>query len=150
MQVEQNRIYFGKLVSYIRWFYLQEVAFRGEEEHDVGSAYRGNFRELLEIEFELHPEFLAQKKSIMEQYSIYTDYLSKTVYEEFISIMAREIRKIIAREIAQTKFYTLVLDEAKDVSGYEQLCLCVRYCSGTVPAERLMGLIRLSEGLSSI
>ena len=83
----------------------------------------------------------------MEQYSIYTDYLSRTVYEEFISIMAGEIRKIIAREIAQTKFYTLVLDEAKDVSGYEQLCLCVRYCSGSVPAERLMGLIRLSEGL---
>ena len=79
----------------------------------------------------------------MEQYSIHTDYLSKTIYQEFISIWLFKIRKTIAREISQTKFYTLVLEEAKDVSGYEQLSLCAQYCSGSVPAERLMGLIRL-------
>ena len=57
--------------------------------------------------------------------------------------MAFKIRKTIARDISQTKFYTLVLEEAKNVSGYEQLSLCARYCSGSVPAERLMGLTRL-------
>ena len=84
MQVEQNKSYFCKIVRYIRWFCLQEVTFRGEEKHNVGSVNRGNFRELLGLEFELHSELLVQRKSVMEQYSIHTDYLSK----EFISIMA--------------------------------------------------------------
>lgn len=55
--VQQNRDYFAKLIKYIKWFCLQEVAFCRKDEHDSDSDNRGNFRELMELEFELHPEF---------------------------------------------------------------------------------------------
>ena len=54
--VQQNRDYFAKVIKYIRWFCLQEMAFRRKDEHASDSDNRGNFRELMELEFELQPE----------------------------------------------------------------------------------------------
>ena len=93
--VDQNRAYFTKVIKYIRWFCLQEIAFRGVEEHDYESNKRGNFRELMELEFELHSEFEEQRQAIMSQYSIHADYLSKTIYNEFVTVMATEVKNEI-------------------------------------------------------
>ncbi len=59
--VDENCAYFTKLIKYMRWFCLQEVAFRGVDEHDDASENRGNFCELImDLEFELHSEFEEQ------------------------------------------------------------------------------------------
>ena len=144
--VNDNRDYFHKIISYIKWFCLQEVALSGENENDDQSSNRGNFRELLELEFQLHPQFKAQRESIMSQYSIHTDYLSKTIYNELISIMADEVRQNIYKEISETKFFSLIIDECKDFTKSEQLSICIRYCYGSVPSERFLGFVHLSEG----
>ena len=93
-----------KVIKYIRWFCLQEVAFRRKDEHDTDSDNRGNFQELMELEFELHPEFQAQRESVMKQYSVHSDYLGKTIFNEFISIMASEVKSAIFEEVVQAKF----------------------------------------------
>ena len=64
----------------------------------------------------------------MSQYSIHTDYLSKTIYNELISIMADEVRQNIYKEISETKFFSLIIDECKDFTKSEQLSICIRYC----------------------
>ena len=144
--VDNNRDYFHKIISYLKWFCLQEVALSGQTEHDDESSNRGNFRELLELEFQLHPEFKAQRESIMSQYSIHTDYLSKTIYNELILIMAVEVRQNIYKEISENRFFSLIIDECKDFTKSEQLSICVRYCNGSVPCERFLGFVHLSEG----
>ena len=134
--VDQNHAYFTKLIKYIRWFYLQEVAFRGVDEHDDTSENRGNFCELMDVEFELHSEFEEQRQGIVSQYSIHTDYLSKTIYNEFITIMETEVKKLIFQEVAANKFFSLIIDEFKDVYNFEQLSLYLRYSIGCRLIER--------------
>jgi hypothetical protein len=82
----------------------------------------------------------------MSQYSIHTDYLSKTIYNEFITIMATKVKKSIFQEVAATKFFSVIVDECKDVCIFEQLSLCVRYSIGSKPIERFVQIVHLSEG----
>ena len=82
----------------------------------------------------------------MSQYSIHTDYLSKTIYNEFITIMATEVQKLIFQEVAATKFFSLIIDECKDVCNFEQLSLCLRNSTGSRPIERFIQFVHLSEG----
>ena len=82
----------------------------------------------------------------MSQYSIHTDYLSKTIYNEFITIMATEVKKLIFQEVAATKFFSLIIDECKDVCNFEQLSLCLRNSTGSRPIERFIQFVHLSEG----
>jgi hypothetical protein len=82
----------------------------------------------------------------MSQYSIHTDYLSKTIYNEFITIMATKVKKSIFQEVAATKFFSVIVDECRDVCIFEQLSLCVRYSIGSKPIERFVQIVHLSEG----
>ena len=141
--VQQNRDYFTKVIKYIRWFCLQEVAFRRKYEHDGDSDNRGNFRELMELE--LHPEFQTQREAIMKQYSVHNDYLSKTIFNDFIFIMASEVKSAIFEEVVQVKFFTVIADECKEFSKSEQMSLCLRYSIGSRPTERFV-TFTLSEG----
>ena len=63
----------------------------GENEHDSKSENRGNLKELMELEFQLHQQFQVQRENITNQYSMHHDYLSKTIFNEIISIMADEV-----------------------------------------------------------
>ena len=59
--------------------------------------------------------------------------------------MANEVSTLF-KEIAGTKFFSLIVDECKDVSKYEQLNLCVRYCYGSTPVERFTGFVQYTVG----
>ena len=144
--VENNRQYFTNLVQYIRFFCLQELPFRSNTDHDAESANKGNFRELLELAFELHPEFHSQRQNIRHQVYGNRDYLSKTVFNEFIQIMANEVRLMIKNEVKENKFFSIIIDECKDASNFEQLSVCLRYSVGSKPTERFYCLNRLGDG----
>ena len=114
------------------------MAFRRKDEHDGDSDNRGNFRELMELEFKLHPDFQTQREAIMKQYSVHNDYLSKTIFNDFIFIMASEVKSAIFEEVVQAKFFTVIADECKDISKFEQMSLCLRYSIGSRPTERFV------------
>jgi hypothetical protein len=54
-------------------------------------------------------------------------YLSKTTSEEFISLMAVEVRSYIRGEIQQAKYYSVIVDSTPDISKSHQLTLVIRY-----------------------
>ncbi|CAB4005602.1 Hypothetical predicted protein [Paramuricea clavata] len=60
--------------------------------------------------------------------------------------MATEVKKSIFQEVAATKFYTVIVDECKDVCNFEKLSFCVRYSIGSKPIERFVQIVHLSEG----
>ena len=45
-----------------------------------------------------------------------------------------------------TKFFSIIIDECKDVSNFEQLSLCVRYSIGSRSTERFVKFVHLSDG----
>ena len=54
-------------------------------------------------------------------------YLSSTIVEELIQLMAEKVRSTILSEIAQAKYLSLSVDSTSDVSHVEQLTVIVIY-----------------------
>ena len=54
-------------------------------------------------------------------------YLSSDIVNEIIGIMAHHILREILIEIRQSLRYSLIADEATDVSNKEQLCVTIRW-----------------------
>ena len=57
--------------------------------------------------------------------------------------MAAEVWRKIAGEVAGSPFYTVIIDECKDVSKAEQLNFCVRYEEDSKPREQFLGFVHL-------
>ena len=87
--ITANRQYFKILFSYARYFAVQELATRSVSEHDSGATNRGNWRELMDLSLKLHPDFEKLRQVVIRQFSINTDYLSKTIYNEL-----RDVRQM--------------------------------------------------------
>ena len=150
--VENNVKYLNILLEYIRYFCVQEIPFRGDEETS-NSLNRGNFSELLEVNFselmkgnfKVNKYFRDASEKIKGQYSMHVDYLSKTIYSELISLMASEVRRRIGDEVRSSLFYSLLMDESKDNCGHEQLSFSIRFCCGSVHNERFLGYSHIRE-----
>ncbi|GFW40574.1 zinc finger MYM-type protein 1 [Trichonephila clavipes] len=57
-------------------------------------------------------------------------YLSKTIYEQIIEIMGKQIIKTITTQINNddTKYYLILMDVVPDLSHNDQLAIVLRYC----------------------
>ena len=103
----------------------------------------------MKINCETKPELMKLKENVTKQLSFQKEYWSKTIFNEFIEIMADEVRLKIGQEIAEAGMYFLVIDECKDRASHEQLSLCVQYSVGAVAKERYVGLVRLAQDFSA-
>lgn len=147
--IDKNRDYFSILFTHVRYLVVQEIPYRHVDEHDESASNQGNYIELLKAQCETNPTFNKLRDNILKQYSIHKDYWSKQIFNEFVEIMADAVRNKIGHEISEAGMFFLIIDECKDKAGHEQLSLCVRFCSSSVPKERFLGLIRLSEDFSA-
>ena len=68
----------------------------------------------------------------------HTLYLSKTICEEFISLIGSSVHDSIICELKNSKYYTISLDSTPDISNIDQLTLIVRYVLPTGPVERFI------------
>ena len=67
------------------------------------------------------------------------NYLSSTIYEEIIQIMADKIRQKIIDEIKTVKYYSIIVDGSPDISHVDQLSFVIRYVQENgVPIERFL------------
>ena len=60
--------------------------------------------------------------------------------------MANELKKSIFQEVVPTRFISIIIDECKYVSNFEQLSICLQYSIGSRPTERFIEVVHLSEG----
>ena len=115
------------------------LSFRGKVEK-FGSVKNGNFMMLLELISEFDP-FLATH---IEKYGNpgkgRTSYLSSTICEEFLSLIASKIRDKIIDEVKCSKYFSIIVDSTPDVSHIDQLALILRYVPVNVatPVERFV------------
>ena len=77
-------------------------------------------------------------------------YTSKTIQEQMIAICGDVVRSSILQEIRSAPMFSIMADEATDVSNKEQLALCIRYVNSSTLniAERFLGFSECITGVT--
>ena len=90
------------LLEYIRYFCVQEIAFRGDGEIS-DSLNKGDFSELMAVNFRsiLISGILGRRLKVD---AACVDYLSEAIYNELVSLMASEVLKRIGDEVKVVYF----------------------------------------------
>ncbi len=111
-----NRQMLYRIISSIRYLARQGLALRGD-----GNEDDGNFNQLLLLRAIDDPSMLdwLQKKR--------NKYTSPEIQNELMMVMSHEILRMLANDIQQSLFYTIMVDEATDKSNKEQVVLVLRW-----------------------
>jgi len=144
-QVNQEKIYWRsvliRIVAIVKKLGSRGLPFRGHDEI-IGSVNNGNFLMIVELLSEFKP-FLSQHITRFKNSgSGTTSYLSSTVYEEIIKLMANKVKKAIIIQIKTSKYYSIIVDSTPDILNIDQLSLIVRFINEKGnPMERLLAFI---------
>ena len=114
-----------KQLSSLRYLLRQGIAMRGHEQIE------GNLFQLLLLRSE---EFHELKQWDKEKH-----YLSNQILDEMISLMGRSVTQQLLKDIHSASIYSLIGDEATDISNTEQLCISLRWVAKmfTIPEDAL-------------
>ena len=141
IQAEQDywRHVLHRVIAAISFLSERGLAFRGDKE-TFGSPNNGNFMGLLELIAKFDPFLHAHINQHGNKGSGQTSYLSKTVCEEIIKLMADKVRNSIVADIKQAGYFSISVDSTPDVSHVDQLTLIVRFVSPDdgLPVERFL------------
>ncbi|XP_014206881.1 uncharacterized protein LOC106638288 [Copidosoma floridanum] len=117
------------------------LPFRGDNEK-FGSVHNGNYLMSFELIAEFDP-FLADHISRCgNPGSGHISYLSSTICEEFIQLMAKQITNVIVEEKQAAKYFPIIVDSTPDLSHVDQLTIIIRYVQDDgSPIERFLEFI---------
>ena len=134
-----------RVVAVIKFLSERALSFRGHDEK-WGSTRNGNFMGLMELIAEFDP-FLKQHIVKCQTEQLVASYLSKTVYEEILDIMATQVRKKIIEDIndADTNIDSIIVDSTPDLSHTDQLAIILRYTSQGKVFERFLSFIPIDS-----
>ena len=120
---------------------------RDDSQHNK-QPYRnsGNFQELLKLISETGNSHL---KSVIVHVPKNATYRSKTIQNQIINLVGDRIKSEIIGEIKKSKFFSILADEASDISNKEQMSLVLRYLdSNFLVKESFVGFIHCDTGLT--
>ena len=113
---EFHRNMLFKLLRAIRFLGKQGLPLRGHNEN--AEAFQGNLYQLLLLQAEECPRMI----SWLQQ----RDYISPTITDEIVNSMGQMILRGILKDIKSVQWFSIIADEATDISGTEQLSLSIR------------------------
>ena len=99
----------------------QAHAFRGHDESS-SSLNRGNFLEMIEWHKKRNDEV---RVAFEELCPLNAKMLSSDIQKDLCSTFAREVKKVIKKEIGN-KLFSVLIDESRDISIAEQMAVIVR------------------------
>lgn len=120
--IKENRHYIKSLGQVILVTCTQKLAQRGHREGEE-SDNPGNVRQILEL-VAVHDPIVKKR---LEGGPKNAKYTCPEIQNEIISILAEMIRTEIVNEVKEAKFFSIIVDETKDVSKTEQLSLILGY-----------------------
>lgn len=115
-----------RVIAAIRFLGERGLAFRGDS-HLHNEPSNGNFLGALDFLSEFDPFMKEHIRRYGNPGSGNVSYLSTTICEELIEIMASEVRKKIVAEIKLAKYYGVTIDSTPDISHTDQLSVVFRY-----------------------
>ena len=84
----------------------------------------GIFPNLIELILEFEPENL---KTLVKNAPGNEQYRAKTAQNEAIQVFAEYIKEKIVSEVKESMYFTILAEEANDISNKEQISLVLRY-----------------------
>ncbi|CAN0899077.1 hypothetical protein LINGRAHAP2_LOCUS20051 [Linum grandiflorum] len=121
-EVLKHRLRLKASAAVVHRLALQGGAFRGHDESNT-SLNRGNFIEWVNFLSQWNDEV---KKVVLENAPGNAKYVSPLIQKELLAIMGNKVRKKIREEVGDACFAILV-DEAQDESGHEQMAIILRF-----------------------
>lgn len=129
-----------RLVAIIQSLSSRGLSFRGHDEN-IGSIHNGNFLMVVELLAKFDPFMSQHIAKYGNKGTGSTSYLSSTIYEELIQLMANKVTSKIINEIKKNKYFSIVLDSTPDLSHTDQLSVILRYVHQGVPVEHFLTFI---------
>lgn len=141
--IQKNRYYVKCIIAAILFCAQQGIALRGHREsEELGSELNpGNFKSLVH----LLARSDSQLRERLESGPKNVTWLGHKIQNEIISTLACIVTEDIAIEIKEANYFTLIVDETKDVSKKEQISLVIRYVKGGKVHERFTGYLRAEK-----
>uniref|UniRef100_A0A8C5G7Z5 TTF-type domain-containing protein n=1 Tax=Gouania willdenowi TaxID=441366 RepID=A0A8C5G7Z5_GOUWI len=133
-----------RIVATIQFLSSRGLPFRGDDEL-VGSPHNGNFLGCIELISRFDPLLSEHLARYGNKGRGHTSYLSSTVCDEFIQLMAKKVLHAIVKEVKDGKYFSIIVDSTPDITHVDQLALIIRYVlrkSGE-PVERFLEFIPL-------
>ena len=114
---EQIKIVFDAIILLAR----MGQGFRGDNE-SKDSPNRGNLKEVLD-----YTKKYVEPDVALKFERRYGHYTSPQIQNECIHLLGKEVQTDIARAVKENVFFAILVDETKDSSKKEQLCILLRY-----------------------
>jgi hypothetical protein len=121
----------GKTLLYTA---IQGIAQRSVNEED-SCANHGNFIELLNLISDISDEFKSKSKTLPNN----AEYTNPQIQNEMFSIFNKMIRNKIIDELQKCQYFSIIVDETKDITKVEHLSVILRYYLDGIAYERFMG-----------
>ena len=133
-----------RVLDVLKFLCERGLAIRGKDE-TIGSVHNGNFLGIMEL-LSLYDPFL---KRHLDTYGNKgkgtTSYLSHTICDELIKIMADKVMATIIQELQQCKYFSISVDSTPDITHTDQLSVTIQYVLPTGPVERFLIFVPISD-----
>ena len=136
-----------RLIDIALFLSERNLAFRGSEEA-LGSPHNGNFLGIFELLARRDP-ILKELQDRIKNKNTKDHYLSPTIQNELIELLATEVEKENLQQLKLAKYFSIILDCTPDMSHHEQMSVILRYvlCNeeAAVVEETFFGYLRISD-----
>ena len=120
--IQENRRFLKTICKIVILCARQDIGLRGHREGEC-SNNQGNFLEILKLVASQDGDL----KRRLEKCPGNATYISKTTQNDLLIAASDVIKEQISSSINRSGFFSVIADEARDVSRMEQLSLCIRY-----------------------
>ena len=123
-QISENRHYLKTIAEVLLLTATQNIAQRGHRDSESGVGLNvGNFRKLLHLAVR-HDSVLSSR---FLNNDVVTRYTSSNIQNEILATLADMVREQILDEVKKSKYFSLLVDESKDMSKREQISIVLRF-----------------------
>lgn len=127
-----------RIFSVIQFITSRGLPFRGSSNY-IGNSSNGNYLGLLELISQYDELLRTHFKIHANKGRGHVSYLSSTIANEFIHVLATAVRDVLVSEIQTSKYFAMIVDSTPDVSHVDQLTIVLRYVDQTgLAVERFM------------
>ena len=144
-QIKRNREILKSLFKTIIFCGRNNIALRGPRDDDPQNAsLSGNFQALLEFRIDSGDQTLQHHLKTAPRNAT---YISKTIQNEMITTVGAIIVNNLSQEIRGSKYFSIMSDEAADISNKENLSVVIRFLDSTKTVrEEFLGFYLCEDG----
>ena len=146
-QISRNREILESLFKTIIFCGKNNIPLRGRRDDDpTNSALTGNFQALLEFRVDSGDQTLQQH---LQNAPRNATYISKTIQNKMITTVGAYVLNKLAQEIRDCKYFSVMADEAADISNKENVSVVIRVLdTNKTIREEFIGFHLCEEGLT--